>query len=93
MRYVIFRALIVGLVVLGTAAPALADSHIAGRCPPPFDALDRQQQYELADELGVPREQVDAVIERVDRNDDEVLCFMLLPIGHPNIIDNRLPLR
>lgn len=58
-------------------------------CPPPFDALTEAEQYELAEEAGVPPEEVVAALEAVDKNGDRVLCFLPLPTGHANVVDNR----
>ena len=80
------------VAVFGTAAPAIAQSDSAARgCPPPFTAYDRAEQLELAEEIGLTPEEVDAAIERLDRNDDTVLCLMFLRDGRVNAIDNRLP--
>ena len=91
-RNLMLALAVLTVAVFGTAAPAVAQPDSAARgCPPPFTAFDRAEQLELAEELGVPPEEVDATIERLDRNDDTVLCFLFLRDGRPNIIDNRLP--
>lgn len=73
---------------LVSGSPAAAH-HGGEGCPPPFEALDLQDQLALAAEKGVPASEVYAVIDMIDKNGDTVLCFMFLPDGFPNIIDNR----
>lgn len=91
-RNLLLALAVLAVAVFSTAAPAVAqpDSSTRG-CPPPFTAYNRAEQLELAEDLGVSPEEVDATIEQLDRNDDTVLCFMFLRNGRPNVIDNRLP--
>jgi Ca2+-binding EF-hand superfamily protein len=47
------------------------------------------EQYALAEEMGVPAEEVAAAIAKVGKNGDGTLCFKFFKSGGPNIIDNR----
>lgn len=86
-------AVLAGLLLVASTlvvgSPAAADHSGARGCPPPFRAYDLQEQLELAEDNGVPASEVYAAIDTIDKNRDTILCFMFLPGGMPNIIDNR----
>jgi len=69
--------------------PAAAVSGIDEGCPRPFEGLTLAEQLELAEEFGVPEQEVLAAFEAINNNGDDILCFKFLPFGEPNIIDNR----
>jgi hypothetical protein len=75
-------------LILVTGTPAAAVGGIDEGCPRPFEGLTLVEQLELAAQHGVPEQEVLAAFEAINRNDDDILCFMFLPLDEPNIIDN-----
>jgi hypothetical protein len=88
--------LVVAGVCVLAAAPSASAAKPVGVCPPPFQALTFEQAIVLGIELGAPLtpEEIVAILTPLDKNRDEILCFLDLPNtpGIPpfafNVIDN-----
>jgi hypothetical protein len=78
-------------LLIGTLASPAHATRPARGCPPGFEALRTVQDIaeEGSEVTGLPVEAFLPQLNFYDKNDDNLLCFMLMPSGtRANVVDN-----